>query len=157
MRRRALDRDRWGQPDRNAAGEPLCRWCGHVITAPRRRTFCGESCVHEWRIRSSPSYVRDQVWARDEGICRRCGTSVKDAERAWKRQRPPKTDRAARRAWRALRPRWEADHILPVADGGGECGLENYRLLCRTCHVSITAQWRRLKGVVRAALERRAG
>ena len=114
MRRRALDRDRWGQPDRNAAGEPLCRWCGHVITAPRRRTFCGESCVHEWRIRSSPSYVRDQVWARDEGICRRCGTSVKDAERAWKRQRPPKTDRAARRAWGGVAVSWHGYLDVPA-------------------------------------------
>ena len=108
--------------------------------------------MHEWRLRSSPSYVREQVWTRDHGVCRLCGFDVRQAERQWKRERPPKIDRAARRRWRALRPRWEADHILPVADGGGECGLENYRLLCRTCHVAVTAQWRRLKLVVRAAL-----
>ena len=29
---------------------------------------------------------------------------------------------------------WEADHIVPVKDGGGCCGLENYRTLCRKCH-----------------------
>ena len=29
---------------------------------------------------------------------------------------------------------WQADHIIPVAEGGGECGLENYRTLCTPCH-----------------------
>ena len=33
--------------------------------------------------------------------------------------------------------------FMPVADGGGECGLENYRLLCRACHVAVTSRWRR--------------
>ena len=153
-RRRAVDRDHWGKPDRDSAGEPICRWCRGVIAAPRRRTFCSDVCVHEWRLRSSPSYVREQVWKRDAGICRRCSFDVKQAEAAWRRARPQKTARHERRAWRAARPRWEADHILPVADGGGECGLDNYRLLCRTCHVAVTAQWRRLKVVVRAAITR---
>ena len=48
----------------------------------------------------------------------------------------------ARRARPSARPRWEADHIVPVADGGGECGLDNYRLLCRPCHVQVTLTWR---------------
>jgi 5-methylcytosine-specific restriction endonuclease McrA len=26
------------------------------------------------------------------------------------------------------------DHILPVCEGGGLCGLDNLRLLCGTCH-----------------------
>src|SRR5450759_254868 len=54
----------------------------------------------------------------------------------------PVTDRPARRRWRIARPRWEADHIIPVADGGGECGLDNYRVLCRPCHVRVTVAWR---------------
>jgi 5-methylcytosine-specific restriction protein A len=112
---------------------------------PPRRTFCGDACVHEWRVRSSPSYVRKQVMKRDRGICALCGFDVRQAERSWRHQKPPGPDRTARRAWRALRPRWEADHIVPVADGGGECGLENYRLLCRTCHVLVTSTWRRTR------------
>lgn len=34
---------------------------------------------------------------------------------------------------------WEADHIVPVVEGGGECGLENYRTLCLPCHRIATA------------------
>jgi 5-methylcytosine-specific restriction endonuclease McrA len=98
--------------------------------------------VHEWKIRSSPSYVRRQVKKRDKGTCKLCGFNVVKAHREWTRSKPPASDRAARKAWRAARPRWEADHIVPVADGGGECGLDNYRLLCRSCHVSVTLAWR---------------
>ena len=104
--------------------------------------FCGDSCVHEWKIRSSPWYVRKQVKKRDRGTCRLCGLNVTKAHRDWTRAKPPATDRAARRLWRSTEPRWEADHIIPVVDGGGECGLENYRLLCRACHVSVTSKWR---------------
>lgn len=28
----------------------------------------------------------------------------------------------------------EIDHVVPVAEGGGGCGLENLRTLCRRCH-----------------------
>jgi 5-methylcytosine-specific restriction enzyme A len=140
-RQRVVAADQWGKPDRNAAGEPICRWCRGPVTPPRR-TFCGDACVHEWKIRSSPWYVRREVKKRDKGICRLCGLNVVKAHREWTRAKPAVADRAARRRWRADRPRWEADHIVPVADGGGECGLENYRLLCRPCHVRVTLDWR---------------
>ncbi|MGH9408661.1 MAG: HNH endonuclease [Vicinamibacterales bacterium] len=142
LRRRAVSADHWGVPDRNAEGEAICRWCRAVVRPPRR-TFCGDACVHEWKLRSDPQYVRDAVWKRDGGVCRLCALDVSEAERRWNADRPPPSARAARRRWRAARPRWEADHIVPVVEGGGECGLENYRLLCRPCHVAITLRWRR--------------
>ncbi|MEO8521005.1 MAG: HNH endonuclease signature motif containing protein [Acidobacteriota bacterium] len=140
-RARAVTPDQWGKPDRNEAGEPVCRWCRGGVTPPRR-TFCGDACVHEWKIRSSPWYVRKQIKRRDKGTCQLCGVNVVKAHREWTRSKPPAADRAARKTWRAARPRWEADHIVPVADGGGECGLDNYRLLCRPCHVAVTLAWR---------------
>jgi 5-methylcytosine-specific restriction protein A len=140
-RARVVTPDQWGKPERNEAGHPVCRWCRGPVTPPRR-TFCGDPCVHEWKIRSSPSYVRRQVKKRDKGTCRLCGFNVVKAHREWTRSKPPASDRSARKLWRAARPRWETDHIVPVADGGGECGLENYRLLCRPCHVSVTLAWR---------------
>lgn len=37
---------------------------------------------------------------------------------------------------------WDADHITPVIEGGGECGIENYRTLCIPCHVKATRELR---------------
>ena len=141
LRRRVVSSDEWGKPVRNGDGHPICRWCSTPVVRPRR-TFCSDVCVHEWKIRSSPWYVRRQVKKRDKGTCQLCGLNVVKAHREWTRAKPPAADRAARRTWRAARPRWEADHIVPVAEGGGECGLDNYRLLCRPCHVAVTAEWR---------------
>lgn len=140
-RARAVTADQWGIPERDASGQPVCRWCRGPVARPRR-TFCSDACVHEWKIRSSPWYVRKQVKKRDKGTCQLCGFNVVKAHREWTRSKPPASDKLARKAWRAARPRWEADHIVPVADGGGECGLENYRLLCKPCHLRVTLAWR---------------
>ncbi len=41
---------------------------------------------------------------------------------------------------------WDADHIVPVAEGGGECDLSNMRTLCLLCHREATTALRhRLK------------
>lgn len=34
---------------------------------------------------------------------------------------------------------WEMDHIVPVVEGGGGCGLDNLRTLCLACHRAETA------------------
>jgi 5-methylcytosine-specific restriction protein A len=132
---RALQTGGWVNPrrlPRGPNGRALCRYCG-VEVRPPRKTFCsgaqttwhyrrhgeprrvrepGHGCVHEHMIRSSPGYARDQVWVRDQGKCQKCG--VED-------------------------PRWECDHVVPVAEGGGSCGLENLRTLCRPHHRQETA------------------
>jgi len=45
---------------------------------------------------------------------------------------------------------WDADHRVPVAEGGGECGLDGYQTACLACHRQKTAEQAR-----RAADERR--
>lgn len=35
---------------------------------------------------------------------------------------------------------WQSDHINPVAEGGGSCGLGNLRTLCTPCHAVETAR-----------------
>ena len=41
---------------------------------------------------------------------------------------------------------WQADHMNAVAEGGGDCGLENLRTLCTPCHQVETGRLRsRLK------------
>lgn len=44
---------------------------------------------------------------------------------------------------------WDADHIVPVVEGGGQCGLENYRTLCHPCHKRATAELARRRAEAR--------
>jgi 5-methylcytosine-specific restriction protein A len=127
-------------------GRPLCRWCDLEILARRRRTFCSDYCVHQHRLRTDPGYLRDQVYARDRGICALCQADTVAIYAALKRSRG-----AARVAGLSLyglrsigsrKSLWDADHILPVAEGGGQCDLDNLRTLCLPCHCEMTAQLR---------------
>jgi 5-methylcytosine-specific restriction enzyme A len=113
----------------------------------RRFTFCGDACVHQWKLRTDAGYLREQVYLRDRGVCALCGL---DTEALRKDKR--KLDYAARRRfekdWGGRRHLWDADHIVPVAEGGGECDLSNMRTLCLRCHRTVTAALRkRLAGV----------
>ena len=55
---------------------------------------------------------------------------------------------AAEWSLRGRKSLWDADHIVPVAEGGGECDLSNMRTLCLKCHRIHTAELRnRLKNV----------
>ena len=127
-------------------GLPLCRWCELEIIAKRRRTFCGDYCVHQWRLRTDPGYLRDQVFSRDRGRCADCQIDTVAAYAALKRARG-----AARAAGLRLygmksiasrRSLWDADHIVPVAEGGGQCDLDNIRTLCLLCHREATSHLR---------------
>ena len=57
-----------------------CRWCGAAVPAGRF-TFCGEACVHQWKLRTDPGYLRAQVFARDRGVCAACGLDTEALRR----------------------------------------------------------------------------
>jgi 5-methylcytosine-specific restriction enzyme A len=126
-------------------GRTLCRWCSLEVPAGRRRTFCSEWCVNEWKLRSSPAYLRHQVFTRDRGVCAECAFDCTAELYRLKRIRGARAI-AAWAQW-GLTPRqraslWDADHIVPVAEGGGECDLSNMRTLCLRCHRRATAALR---------------
>lgn len=130
---------------KGAHGRGLCRRCGKEVPKGRY-TFCSDACVHEWKLRTDPGYLREQVFVRDRGVCAQCGL---DTEALRKDKR--KLDYAARRKfekeWGSRRKLWDADHVIPVAEGGGECDLANMRTLCLKCHREATAALRkRLRG-----------
>ena len=54
-----------------------------------------------------------------------------------------------RNGWPVDRHLWEADHIKPVIEGGGQCGLENLRTLCLRCHRRATAELARRRALAR--------
>ncbi|HZP06162.1 MAG TPA: HNH endonuclease [Terracidiphilus sp.] len=43
---------------------------------------------------------------------------------------------------RSRKSLWDADHIVPVSEGGGQCDLANMRTLCLRCHRVATAELR---------------
>lgn len=128
---------------RGPNGRMCCRWCG-VETTPPRRTFCSDACVHEYTLRSNGTDLRRAVLARDKGICALCGwdaeafkRSLKGMPYSVKHQRMLDADLAGH-TWRVTF--WDADHIVPVVEGGGEAGLDNLRTLCIPCHQQVTKE-----------------
>jgi 5-methylcytosine-specific restriction protein A len=150
-------------------GRALCRYCQKEVPIGRR-SFCSEDCVHEWKVRSQPPYARECVAARDHGVCAVCGLDTErlvrenkaayqefrenywrdnrfgqwyefnQASRFWLEQV------SGRKGWpkgttlhSAL---WHMDHIQPVVEGGGSCGLDNLRTLCLPCHLDVTRELR---------------
>lgn len=145
-----------------------CRWCGKPPKPPRQ-TWCSQACVDEYLILSDPGFVRAKLAKRDHGICADCGldcVAFVDALSGWARmanRHPTKTVANLYDRWWFLsrtmleylreagllrflhRTAWEADHIIPVSEGGGGCGLDNYRTLCWRCHAVQTAMLARRK------------
>jgi 5-methylcytosine-specific restriction protein A len=133
--------------EKGRGGRTLCRWCNLEVPAGRF-TFCSDFCVEEWRLRSNPSHLRERVFERDKGICAICGVDCQAALMHLKKSRGTARLKL-QTAWRFRGSRkslWDADHIVPVAEGGGECDLSNMRTLCLCCHRLQTAALRlRLK------------
>jgi hypothetical protein len=116
---------------------------------PPRKTFCSDECIHEHKIRTDRYYVRQCVWDRDQGRCAQCGLNTGHLWIAigWIRSRQGAA--AADELLLVLgfytwpRGLWEADHVVAVEEGGGQCGLEGYQTLCVPCHKRKTKRLRR--------------
>ena len=107
-------------------GRGACLQCGGDITDKQRYTFCSRSCSEAFYIKSRPDFARQKVFERDHGICAKCGKDIFEG-----------TGRRPRA--RGTGDLWQADHIVPVVEGGGECDLDNLRTLCTGCHREETA------------------
>ena len=149
-------------------GNPLCRWCNQIVKKPRR-TFCSTLCVHEYLVRSNPEYVREQL-AKKSHLCSHCRINVIGITQGrelrsyignsprWSATSDTWTEYEERKAlaelfrqyhlryyqalgFPAKRTWWDADHILEVDRGGGECALDNYQILCYLCHLKKTKEF----------------
>jgi len=110
-------------------GRALCRYCSKEV-GKGRRTFCSDECVSEWKVRTQPGYAKELVKKRDDGFCQICRRDCFEGYRGTR----------AHLSRTGLLSKFDMDHILPVAEGGGSCGLENLRTLCKPCHRQVTAQ-----------------
>lgn len=135
-------------------GLTCCRWCGNGVKPPRR-TMCSPECAHEIQLRMNGRYLRQCVYKRDKGICAICNIDTKKiAKEALKLQGNERKQflinnkiSLKRKIWKRKDGGglWDADHIISVKKGGGECGLENMRTLCIPCHKLVTKTSYKLK------------
>jgi 5-methylcytosine-specific restriction endonuclease McrA len=142
-------------------GRILCLCgCGREVPVSKRHTTkFRPGCWEEWAKVHDASTVRRHVWKRDKGVCAECRVDTE----ALKRETAAKLGEDVRRNWdgnfyfvgfsRAARRAhhippgfpdvdrawWEADHRVPVIEGGGLCSLEGMRTLCIPCHKKATA------------------
>lgn len=107
-----------------------CRVCCEVIRnkdgkVSRRQWH--QECWERYALRSgNMQYVRQFVWKRDNGVCATCGRQHTE--------------------WGG----WEADHIVPLSDGGG-FDLDNLQTLCSLpCHRDKTVAEARKRSQARA-------
>ncbi len=145
---------------RGPNGGRLCRFCKCEVKPPRR-TFCSDSCVHEWKIRADIKYLRKFVYERDLGQCAKCGidtrftkieieNAARDSMREsgrWNCDDHPIYLECIRKfnltVADSKKSLWQADHIVEVADGGGEADLSNFQTLCTADHKIKSAESRR--------------
>jgi 5-methylcytosine-specific restriction enzyme A len=128
-------------------GLVCCRWCQKGVKPPRR-TMCSPECVHELMLRTNGKYLRGCVYQRDNGICAICNIDTKQISKTAltlfgeDRINYLKENNISsnRKVWKRKNGGglWDADHIIPVKNGGGQCGLDNLRTLCISCHKLIT-------------------
>jgi hypothetical protein len=183
-----VSRHRTTPKDKLTRKRGFCTWCGKKVNPPRQ-SWCGDECLHQYKLRSWPGYARHLVFQRDRGVCAACGLDTEALERdlgelrnrasqAWGHRgatEPGESEgRAAAYRWlvaearqllrehgfkpeqflwttgaRTSRSLWDADHIVPVCEGGGECALDNYRTLCVPCHRRVTAELSRRRAAAR--------
>jgi hypothetical protein len=144
----------------SANGKRLCNVCGSDLPRNRgyntpesiRDLFCSDKCALRYTHTVKPGGLREDLFGVERGVCCRCERDCHAFVRALqvhkKRARHDmilRFDPRYRRYPRLLHQlaytahegsAWHADHIVPVFEGGGECGLENMQTLCTMCHQS---------------------
>lgn len=145
-----------------------CAWCAGVLSnesKAAKAVYCSLDCAEVGRLRRGGMYasfrIREQLFALEGGVCQKCHTdthalflqvkamsSVAERRRALENAKcfvVPQSQHAFTRILNDLKEGlfWQADHIVPVAEGGGSCGLENLRTLCSRCHQEETEELRR--------------
>lgn len=95
-------------------GRALCVWCGTAVQG-RRISWCSDACVEIYKIaKGDQNACRRFLRRTQRGMCQLC-------------------NRDARRTG------WEADHTIPLVEGGTHTAA-NLRTLCCPCHRTVTKE-----------------
>lgn len=132
-------------------GRALCRWCRNLVP-DGRVSWCDDACVIEYKARWDNRYQRRMVLKRDRGVCLKCSLDtlkvMRAARAALKSGRSAAVLVLEENGYRAsdlkvrrgrVRTLWQADHPLPVVEGGGGAHWSELRTLCLPCHRAETA------------------
>lgn len=147
-------------PSLRLGGRLVCARCMGRLP-PGHRRWCSPECRTDAEVRCNPGLAREHVRERDRGVCGRCGRDTAGPRSARKRMRSEiesrgrcfwrendeshlwwiRVGRGLRRASITLREHtWEMEHVIPVVEGGGLCGLDGLVTLCIPCHRESTAE-----------------
>lgn len=157
---------------RGPNGRGLCRMCGEEVPKGRR-TFCGEDCVHQYKLRNNPHYASIQLRKKHKEVCALCGLDITKEKQKFRNElkecpsgtkrddyqvymecRKGVEDKWKEAGWAPVYGKWyRVDHVIPVAEGGGPQDWpidkpyeDNLRILCLRCHKKETKELRlRLK------------
>lgn len=134
-----------------------CTWCG--VPVPKgRQTWCSDECVTAFKLRCDSAHQVTVVASRDRGICCLCGRDTLKCQRVYRAYwRDAKhivpTDHGEVQEALGIKCHFtqpfEVDHVVPVVEGGGLCGPDGLRTLCRPCHKQKSAELARRRRKVR--------
>ena len=145
--------------DRNAAGEKICVMCGKPLTGRQERWCGGRKCLQAQWIRSGDqTEMRVYLFKKEKGICQGCGMDCEMLRKVieWVvENRDSESEEEEMILYQLVDlglpikitgdednrgfVTWEADHIVPLAEGG-EHHEDNIQTLCITCHKKDTRE-----------------
>ena len=144
------------QASRDAQGAPLCAECSKPFPAAMAddygQVYCSDDCRKAAAVRSKPGAARKELYSIEQGVCQACGLDAHALFERIKALEPSaRLDALLATRFNTLGNRcqsmlaepnegmfWQGDHIKPVAEGGGESDMSNYRTLCTPCHEEAT-------------------
>lgn len=145
-----------------------CTWCAKQVPKGRR-SWCSQECVKDFNFRCG-AQISLTIENRDHGICALCGLDTIAIKRRIEKMRSrcrcygTKSEKHRPHSWARVQRlmrihQWvgqpyEIDHIVPVVEGGGLCGPENYRTLCIPCHKQETKKLAKRLAAVRRDQDR---
>jgi ribosomal protein S14 len=100
--------------------------------------------VSDFLVRKGDSNAIERALKkRDRERCARCGFDARFLQQLFSRLHSeyavPIRERLGLSRFSFRSRLWDGDHTVPVAEGGGGCGLDGYRTLCIWCHRESTA------------------
>eukprot|EP00943_MAST-04B_sp_MAST-4B-sp1_P000459 g459.t1 len=117
--------------------------------------YCSYECKKAMMVKTTGGYIRQEMFKLEKGICQICGGNMHELFcRIRRLEKPDRLQELLRHRFTVSTkakkmtiiesPKegdfWQVDHICPVAEGGGECDLSNFRTLCTPCHLKETKE-----------------